>query len=108
MAQSQILTKRSSFSLTSGTAPPHFCHSPEWWQIWFFTHMMMNIHGNDTLNCGYLSSSKLRARAAELVRVAEMARDRQMQEQLRSLANRYLAIADRPSPREQGIGASCQ
>jgi hypothetical protein len=68
--------------------------------------MMMNIHGNDTLNCGYFSTSKLRARAAELTRVAEMARDHQMQEQLRSLANRYLAIADHASPREQRVSAS--
>jgi len=55
----------------------------------------MTISDNDILNCGRLSPSRLRARASELRRVADGARDYAVREQLRGLANRYLAIADR-------------
>jgi hypothetical protein len=56
---------------------------------------MMNIRYRDTLNCGVLSPGQLRARALELSQVADMARDHLVREQLRGLADRYLAIADR-------------
>jgi hypothetical protein len=65
---------------------------------------MMSISDNDILNCDRLSPARLRARATELRLVADAARDYAMREQLRGLANRYLAIADRAVVRSFGGG----
>ena len=68
---------------------------------------MMSISDNDILNCGRLSPNRLRARASELRRVAESARDYAVREQLRCLANRYLAIADSAPYLKDGVRSFC-
>ncbi len=92
------LTESDQMVKFSLTAEPHFCHS-RYSSRRGFNSGMMSTSDNDILNCGHLSPNRLRARASELRRVAETARDYAVREQLRGLANRYLAIADHAAVR---------